>query len=267
MKPNSPPPRVRIQTPFEPEKRSSRLLWVLLVILFALLGAIIVLMWRNYETNTRSVRNSQQYESEKENLANDIQTLKVEKEKLETKIIELERSLDIAQVSSQTAANELVNAQREQTLLQERLSLCKELEKNPALKDSGLRIAQINIFPNTKNQTYNLSLKLQQASQKSEIIQGVVIINLEGKQGKVAKSYSLTDTKLTQNLPLSFDFKYFQELNGLFQLPPGFIPERVRISVKPKNAPVVEEIFSWDRIIRLNTQENFNVGNKQQPKQ
>ena len=49
--------------------------------------------------------------------------------------------------------------------------------------------------------------------------------------------------------PLSFSFKYFQQLDGNLVLPDGFTPSRVRVVVKSKGGEQTEQAFAWDEAL------------------
>ncbi len=50
--------------------------------------------------------------------------------------------------------------------------------------------------------------------------------------------------------PQDFSFRYFQELSGRVALPPGFTPQRVRVSLQAPGRPPVQRDFDWSMASR-----------------
>lgn len=91
----------------------------------------------------------------------------------------------------------------------------------------------------------HFKLVLTQVTEKRELIQGSVRLELKGAQDGEGRSLGLADLGQEEDIP--FRFRYFQELEGEFALPQGFRPETVRVTARSKGRkPVeVEREFSW----------------------
>src|SRR3546814_17957571 len=72
-----------------------------------------------------------------------------------------------------------------------------------------------------------------------------------GRSGANERKLALNDIAPDVAGNLLFSLKYFEEFSGQFQLPDGFKPQRVVISLIPSSdgAPQTEEGFEWQRII------------------
>ena len=52
---------------------------------------------------------------------------------------------------------------------------------------------------------------------------------------------------------IAYSFKYFQRLNGAFELPENFVPKKILVEVKPdsksKSKQPIQMSYSWNELI------------------
>jgi hypothetical protein len=107
----------------------------------------------------------------------------------------------------------------------------------------GLRVHQAQFTPEAGG-TWHYTVTLTQNLNRGAISKGGMRLAVEGvRNGKLAtiKWDELRQTKNAAAKP--FSFRYFQQLEDSIMLPPGFTPQRVKISLS--GAGSVEQIFPW----------------------
>src|SRR3546814_131384 len=88
-------------------------------------------------------------------------------------------------------------------------------------------------------------------SRQEKRVAGRIEMAIFGRSGANERKLALNDIAPDVAGNLLFSLKYFEEFSGQFQLPDGFKPQRVVISLIPSSdgAPQTEEGFEWQRII------------------
>lgn len=92
---------------------------------------------------------------------------------------------------------------------------------------------------------YHYRLALTQPSKKRELFRGQVQIRVEGSLADKPKT--LTGRDLGMKLSeWRYALRYFQLLEGKWQLPEGFVPERIRVTInKDGRQPAQELLVEW----------------------
>jgi hypothetical protein len=167
---------------------------------------------------------------------------KVELEKrttqLEAELIENNRNLSRISLSAEVDAVALENTRQEMIELQrqiyrrgEELKLYQELlqDKN---QPKGLSVSDLNLVAMDDGRfkyrwvARQKTVKMQTLSVYSEIW----ILGMQGDQ-EVSLPLDMLDDQV-KKLPIKLEFKYFSINQGIVQLPEGFEPEQVRITLR-----------------------------------
>jgi len=86
-----------------------------------------------------------------------------------------------------------------------------------------------------------LRLSLAQPGNPRDTVSGVVRLTLEGLRNGLVTRTSIGE--------ISYDFRYFQNIEQELSVPPGVSPERVSVEVRPgggRSRPVVQSV-PWPR--------------------
>lgn len=121
---------------------------------------------------------------------------------------------------------------------------------SPKTAEHGLFLQRFKVEPNGQTAGYRYKIILTQVLKEDRIARGIVSLSVAGLQGKEPKVLSLNQISEKSVRELEYKFKYFQNLEGDIKLPPGFTPQRVVISVTPRNAPdhePIQKTFDWPR--------------------
>ena len=118
----------------------------------------------------------------------------------------------------------------------------------PESDELGLIIAEFNVTKTDGLGRYHYKAVFRQAGAGDRVLEGKVEIAIAGEFEQQRQVLSLASI-LPENKSFdpALEFRYFQNLEGEFILPDGFIPEQVEVkaeSSKPTSIKV-EKIFSW----------------------
>ena len=115
----------------------------------------------------------------------------------------------------------------------------------------GLHIKTFSVDPDLDDGVYRYQLVLTRNMKSDTVTSGTVSLSVTGKHQGNFRNLSLADLSADKDRVLSFQFKYFQRLEGRLRLPPGFVPHRVRILVSaPNERPsTIERVFDWPSAI------------------
>ena len=132
---------------------------------------------------------------------------------------------------------------------QEMLKLREELDFyrniiSPANKTGGLQIQRLYIMPGSDAGQYRYKLVLIQALKHERAVDGRVQFEVVGDRGGAASKLRFPESERGIN----FSFKYFQDIEGKWDLPVGFRPRAVivRVLATDRNNGT-EETFPWPR--------------------
>jgi len=186
-------------------------------------------------------------ESEHRDLERKLSELTDENADLRQKIALLETSRGVDREAYSQVEGTLADLQRQLQEQREELDFYRTIV-TPADGVNGLRIQELSLSAGAQGGSFRLHLVLVQAAQHDQMISGVVNLSVDGAEGGRPASYALG--KLVNDaepVPMSFSFRYFQNLERELMLPDGFVPERVNVEVTPngKQSKVIRQSFDW----------------------
>lgn len=164
----------------------------------------------------------------------------------------LARDAQIKHKAYQDLDNTLKVLQGEILELKEELAFYRGIV-SPRDAAQGLHLQRFKIEPNGKLRGFHYNVILTQVlnAKEDRIATGNLTFEFEGMQKNVAKVLSLQDVSGRHLRQEGFSFRYFQNIQGDIQLPPGFKPQRVTVKVISRNhrnrqAPL-EKTFDWPK--------------------
>lgn len=109
----------------------------------------------------------------------------------------------------------------------------------------GVAIDNLTLQETSVPGRYHYRLALTQPAKKRELFRGQVQIRVEGSLADKPKILSSRDLGMKVGEG-RYALRYFQLLEGNWQLPEGFIPDRVRITIpKEGRQPAQELLVEW----------------------
>ena len=146
------------------------------------------------------------------------------------------------------------SVQLKQTLAQvqsEALELKKELSfyKSIVAPEQGNRTIAIQTIQLKKNETggYDYKIMVSQRGRNDRFARGTIDVSIEGVQKGQPVTLKLADVSNDTKKPMKFGFKYFQNFEGVMTLPDAFLPDSIRVKVKPSTGKIkaIDEQFAW----------------------
>ncbi|HPF74402.1 MAG: hypothetical protein H7A20_12695 [Rhodanobacteraceae bacterium] len=167
-------------------------------------------------------------------------------DKLEADIAVLGRSDQVSRSAVQSLQEDL--ADRDERIAQLRADVAfYERLVDAASKRQGLSVHSLR-FTRRDDGAWRYVLTLTQNLKRSKVSSGDVRLSIDGAQDGQLKTLDWPTLRQdAEAAPLTFEFKYFQQLKGSVMLPEGFTPHRVHVQLKSADGNS-EPSFSWQEI-------------------
>ncbi len=228
--------------PHRPEAvRRRRLgLYLLAVILFAAGWA---LGWFYHAAQLQALR--QQVES----LSSQVSQLERDNQRYQAKTIDLQQQEKVREAAVQELRQQLAGVNRQLDQAHNELLFFNNLMAE-SVQNPGLAVHELRVFPTKATQVYLYRLVLRQSLKKAREQTGRYWFTLSGIQGDRSREIRWPATGPAG----AYRFKYFQPLEGMLDLPPGFVPERITVHLAPdgkarkagqKHKGVIETTLPW----------------------
>ena len=185
-----------------------------------------------------------------ENAAGDLRLLREKVVELEDRVERLRqrntvalRSDEVSRVANQELQETLAERDEEIAALRADVGFYERLVGGSAQRQ-GLAVHSLTLAP-TGDGAWRYTLTLTQNLKKASVSKGEITLTVDGvRDGKLS---SLPWSELVQAAkaePQTFEFKYFQQLEGSVMLPQGFTPHRVRVQLQ-FGGRESEQVFPW----------------------
>lgn len=172
------------------------------------------------------------------------------------KLANFERSDQVSRTANASLQETLREREEEIAALRADLAFYQRLVGGRSPRQ-GLTVHSISLSRIGNTAGYGFRVTLSQNLKKAAITEGSVELSTEGMRDR--KLVTLRWADLVQDAaatPLSFQFKYFQQLDGNIVLPDGFTPSRVRVVVKSKGGEQTEQAFAWEEALAAGENED-----------
>jgi hypothetical protein len=94
---------------------------------------------------------------------------------------------------------------------------------------------------------WHFTATLTQNLNRGAVNNGKLTLSVEGTRNGKLEQLAWADLRQGSSAPgVDYSFKYFQEVEGDFLLPPGLQPIRVTVRLDPSRGAGVEQSFSWE---------------------
>lgn len=179
-------------------------------------------------------------------LRTEIAKLQDENTELRDALARAQRQLQIDQTAYEELNTSLASSTRELATLREELSFYQKII-SPANKRAGVQIQDLKIEQSGTKDQYRYKLVLIQALSHDSLVTGSAGLEISGVQAGKQAVIRLPEAG---GRPISVNFKYFQNIEGLIQLPPDFKPMRIKVSVSTtgRNADTLEQWYYWPQV-------------------
>lgn len=138
----------------------------------------------------------------------------------------------------------LAEAQNEVLVLKKELSFYKSIVA-PEQGSRSLAIQTIQIKEEAEG--YRYKLMVTQRGRNDQFARGTIDVTIEGVKKGQPVTLKLAEVSNDTKKPMKFGFKYFQNFEGVMNLPESFHPDVLRVKVKPSTGKIksIDEQFAW----------------------
>ena len=170
--------------------------------------------------------------------------LESEKESLQSRLEESDLLLEVNETAIYQLRNRLDEVLLEKSDLEYALSFYKNLIEDSAGK-GPVEMFEFKAFATEAEDVYEFSILLGQDVQAAKTISGKVELSIIGSSGDRGPIEFTTENSVV-GFPLTYKFKYFQDLAGKIRLPVDFQPERASIVVRSAGGrSLVKRELDW----------------------
>lgn len=166
---------------------------------------------------------------------------------LEQRLVNAELANKVDLVALEEVRQSVTSLQTELAVDKEELGLYRNLLQTGG-SQNGLSIGEMMLRQTPDEQGIVYRLVVQQKETKLKRIKVNINITLKGVQNGEEESFGveLLDSQIDSS-PIKVEFKYFHILEGIIDLPPGFVPAELIAEVWKKgvNSSRVERSFDW----------------------
>ncbi|MDA0688830.1 MAG: hypothetical protein O2948_09320 [Proteobacteria bacterium] len=230
-----------IVVPHRPRRRALFTAAVLLGVLASALGGW---AYGYYKT----MLSQETIQADRAELLADLQTVQTENAELKRQIAILDRSSMMDQRATEEVQSTIRTLRERVAQLEEDIVFYRQVVSEET-EDTGLVIGQFDISATAQAGRFRYKLVMRQEDADGDtFLLGHVNINIVGQQDNEQVVYSLRDVSSDEDeLDIRLRFKFFQNIEGVLELPEGFTPDRIQIAAASME-PVVKTLnqdFSW----------------------
>jgi hypothetical protein len=208
----------------------------------ALTAIVVAAGWiYNYGVSMAGFERSSAVE-EQQKLQEELRQRSAEIQELRESLARAQRSVQMNETAFQELDRSLKGSAQEIVKLREELNFYRNII-SPVDKKGGLRIQHLYVESAGAGNQYRYKLVLIQALKHEQTINGVAAFEIVGAQGGQDLVVSVP---ASGERAIKVSFKYFQDLEGKFELPKNFKPRRIKVTItQAGGTQAVEESYAW----------------------
>jgi len=171
--------------------------------------------------------------------AQQLSQLQAENRTLRQSLAIAERSVQMDQAAYQSLNASLKRSAQAITKLEEHVDLYREV-LSPRVPIQGVTIERLNLR-HMSDGRYRYTLILVQPLDTRAVANGSLRFVINGLSGGAPMTLQIPSNV---DKPIAVSFKYFQDIEGVLDLPPGFSPERIDVELRTQGRPI-QKTFNW----------------------
>lgn len=220
--------------------------WLWFLVLFLIVAVIILTHWFAYEYGRKVAgfdsENADAYIGQLQSQLDEAQAEIIASQRQATM---LERNSRIDDDASNQLKETLADSQNEALKLKKELAFYKSI----VAPEQGARNLAIQTVQLEADQSggYAYKIMVSQRGRNDLFARGTLDVSIKGVSNGQSATLKLTDVSNDTKKPMKFGFKYFQNFEGVMNLPADFQPDAIRVKVNPSKGKIkaVDETFSW----------------------
>lgn len=223
-------------------KRPER--WLLAMVLIVLL--VMAGFWSAYEYGLKKAGyDRSEAISTMDELQQQLEDARAQISESQRQTAMLERNNKIDGDTSSQIKESLAKAQAEVLELKKELTFYKSI----VTPEDTKRSVAIQTIQLKKNELggFDYQIMVSQRGRNDRFIRGNLDVTVNGDKLGKHTSLKLSSISSEAKRQKTFGFKYFQKFEGTLKLPESFVPESVRVQVKPSSSGIdpIDEQFAW----------------------
>jgi hypothetical protein len=165
---------------------------------------------------------------------------------------------EVARLTRSTQVELQAAEQTKQTLREKEMQILKLTEElvfyrsllAPEKAKVGVEIRDFSLRSAGKGEYY-YDFLLTQSNRTKKVAKGKVNVTIDGKRNGEMHRIEIFDIEAATGDAIEYSFKYFQRLNGAFELPEDFTPKKILVEVEPasKSKQPIQKSYSWNELI------------------
>ncbi|TLU64282.1 hypothetical protein FE810_11795 [Thalassotalea litorea] len=150
-------------------------------------------------------------------------------EEQQSKINILNVELEIERLANQDAMENLDELEKQQFELKKQLAFYEKIMA-PEKQAQGFVIDEVLVSPSASENHYRLKVVLVQQLKSKRFASGHIEVEFVGSLNNRPATIKLANVSELDSKKRSFNFRYFQVIEGDFNLPKGFVPEKIEVA-------------------------------------
>jgi len=227
-----------------PHRPLRRVLFTTAVLLGVLVSALGGWAYGYYKT----MLSQETIQADRAELIADLQTAQTENADLKRQIAILDRASVLDQRATEEVQTTIRTLRERVAQLEEDIVFYRQVVTEET-EDTGLVIGQFDISATAQVDRFRYKLVMRQEDADGDTyLQGHLNVSIVGQQNNEQVVYALRDISSAEDeLDIRLRFKFFQNIEGVMELPAGFTPDRIQIaavSTEPVEKTLNQD-FSW----------------------
>ena len=189
-------------------------------------------------------------EESRDRLEEQVEQLRDQNRAASQQLVNLDRGRTIDAQALNQARRTIVALETQIASLKADLTFYKNIMA-PSETSKGLQVDRLAMQSARQEGAYNFKLVLTQVGDNKSYIAGVVAVNVIGIRNEEKEVIALRDlSEDIDDLGVRFRFRYFQDIEGLLQLPEGFEPLELQVVARAEGSKSsqAERTFGWDEL-------------------
>lgn len=171
-----------------------------------------------------------------------------EVDRLERLVAVHQRGQQVAERANQELQEAVRNHQEELAGLRNDLGFFQRLMEG-STEQAGIGVHSLTLRATDDSRAFQYGLTLSQNVKRNRQATGRVEFSIGGSAG--GRNIRLGQKELGgEDSAPAFAFRYFQQIDGLWMLPAGFLPATVKVKVISESGGSVEREFPWNEVLK-----------------
>ena len=202
--------------------------WLLNLLMMAAVGGVVWWLVQNsYRITGFNVDEARQQIA---SLGDENGRLKRDLEASKASLIERDRQLQIEKASQTELARNVAQLQEENASIKEDLGFLRKLMSSGATPE-GIGVSELKVEREGRSNEYRYRMVLTQGGQRKQDFKGRVQVVARVAQGTATNTLTFPDPALPEPTTGSFEFRFYQKVEGRFAIPDGSTLKGVDIRV------------------------------------